>query len=63
MAATYLKHLHWAHTAVGIGASGPVLYSLASYGQKGVERMVQLLKDELIIHEADGLRNHCRHHA
>ena len=31
---------------VGIGR--PVLYSLASYGQ-GVERMVQLLKDELIM--------------
>ena len=34
-------------TAVGIGR--PVLYSLASYGQKGVERMVRLLKDELIM--------------
>jgi len=32
-------------TAVGVGR--PVLYSLASYGQKGIERMVQLLKDEL----------------
>ena len=34
-------------TAVGIGR--PVLYSLASYGQPGIERMVQLLKDELIM--------------
>ena len=32
-------------TAVGIGR--PVLYSLASYGQAGVERMVQMFKDEL----------------
>eukprot|EP00939_MAST-03C_sp_MAST-3C-sp1_P000864 g864.t1 len=31
--------------AVGIGR--PVLYSLASYGQAGVERMVRLLKEEL----------------
>ncbi len=34
-------------TAVGIGR--PVLYSLASYGQQGIERMVELLKDELIM--------------
>lgn len=34
-------------TAVGIGR--PVLYSLASYGQPGVERMCSLLKDELIM--------------
>jgi len=32
-------------TAVGIGR--PVLYSLASYGEKGVARMVQMLQDEL----------------
>merc|ERR1719263_1960699 len=32
-------------TAVGIGR--PVLYSLASYGEKGVVRMVHLLQDEL----------------
>merc|ERR1711990_124484 len=32
-------------TAVGIGR--PVLYSLAAYGQEGIERMVQILKDEL----------------
>ena len=41
------KALALGATAVGIGR--PVLYSLASYGQKGVERMVQLLKDELIM--------------
>merc|ERR1711988_1004169 len=34
-------------TAVGMGR--PVLYSLASYGQQGIERMVELLKDELIM--------------
>jgi len=32
-------------TAVGIGR--PVLYSLASYGERGVVRMLQLLQDEL----------------
>jgi L-lactate dehydrogenase (cytochrome) len=33
--------------AVGIGR--PVLYGLASYGQAGVERVLQMLKDELIV--------------
>lgn len=32
-------------SAVGIGR--PVLYSLASYGEKGIVRMVDMLKDEL----------------
>jgi len=32
-------------TAVGIGR--PVLYSLASFGQEGIERMIQIFKDEL----------------
>jgi len=31
--------------AVGIGR--PILYGLASYGQEGVERVIQILKDEL----------------
>jgi L-lactate dehydrogenase (cytochrome) len=31
--------------AVGIGR--PVLYGMAAYGQEGVERVLQLLKDEL----------------
>merc|ERR1712107_53123 len=34
-------------TAVGIGR--PVLYSLASYGEKGIQRMVSLLMDELLM--------------
>ena len=33
--------------AKGVGVGRPVLYSLAAYGQEGVERMLQLLKDEL----------------
>jgi len=32
-------------TAVGVGR--PVLYSLASYGDKGIVKMVHLLQDEL----------------
>merc|ERR1712113_523875 len=32
-------------TAVGIGR--PTIYSLASYGREGVEKMLQILKDEL----------------
>ena len=39
------KALALGATAVGIGR--PVLYSLASYGQSGVERMCSLFKDEL----------------
>jgi len=34
-------------TAVGIGR--PALYSLAAYGQPGVERMLQIFKDELVM--------------
>ena len=41
------KALALGATAVGIGR--PVLYSLASYGQPGIERMVTLLKEELIM--------------
>jgi L-lactate dehydrogenase (cytochrome) len=39
------KSLALGATAVGVGR--PVLYSLASYGQLGVERMCSLFKDEL----------------
>jgi len=39
------KALALGATAVGIGR--PVLYSLAAYGQSGVERMCSLFKDEL----------------
>ncbi|WP_022667143.1 FMN-dependent alpha-hydroxy acid dehydrogenase [Desulfospira joergensenii] len=39
------KALALGATAVGIGR--PVLYSLAAYGQEGVERMCSLFKDEL----------------
>ena len=39
------KALALGATAVGIGR--PVLYSLAAYGQAGVERMCSLFKDEL----------------
>merc|ERR1711963_52288 len=33
--------------ASGVGVGRPVLYSLASYGEKGVVRMVHMLQDEL----------------
>merc|ERR1712176_1453778 len=33
--------------ASGIGVGRPVLYSLASYGEKGIVRMVHMLQDEL----------------
>jgi len=33
--------------AEGCGAGRPVLYSLASYGEKGIVRMVHMLQDEL----------------
>ena len=39
------KALAMGATAVGIGR--PVLYSLASYGQKGIEKMLKLFADEL----------------
>jgi len=39
------KALALGATAVGIGR--PVLYGLASYGQEGVERVINLLHDEL----------------
>merc|ERR1719192_1633414 len=34
-------------SAIGIGR--PVLYSLASYGEKGIVRMVHMLQDELLM--------------
>lgn len=40
-----VKALALGARAVGIGR--PVLYGLASYGQDGVERVLELLKDEL----------------
>jgi L-lactate dehydrogenase (cytochrome) len=33
--------------ASGVGVGRPVLYSLASYGEKGIVRMVHMLQDEL----------------
>eukprot|EP00442_Polarella_glacialis_P010295 CAMPEP_0115108546 /NCGR_PEP_ID=MMETSP0227-20121206/38072_1 /TAXON_ID=89957 /ORGANISM="Polarella glacialis, Strain CCMP 1383" /LENGTH=515 /DNA_ID=CAMNT_0002506869 /DNA_START=106 /DNA_END=1653 /DNA_ORIENTATION=+ len=33
--------------ATGVGVGRPVLYALASYGSKGIVRMVQMLQDEL----------------
>lgn len=33
--------------AQGVGVGRPVLYSLASYGDKGIVRMVHMLQDEL----------------
>jgi len=33
--------------AEGCGVGRPVLYSLASYGEKGIIRMVHMLQDEL----------------
>ncbi len=44
-ASDIFKALALGATAVGIGR--PVLYSLASYGQPGVERMCSLFKEEL----------------
>jgi L-lactate dehydrogenase (cytochrome) len=35
--------------ATGIGVGRPVLYSLASYGEKGIVRMVNMLQDELLM--------------
>jgi L-lactate dehydrogenase (cytochrome) len=35
--------------ASGIGVGRPVLYSLASYGEKGIVRMVNMLQDELLM--------------
>merc|ERR1719511_460427 len=35
--------------AAGIGVGRPVLYSLASYGEKGIVRMVHMLQDELLM--------------
>mmetsp|Transcript_75996 Transcript_75996/g.171847 ORF Transcript_75996/g.171847 Transcript_75996/m.171847 type:complete len:520 (+) Transcript_75996:82-1641(+) len=35
--------------AAGCGAGRPVLYSLASYGEKGIVRMVHMLQDELLM--------------
>merc|ERR1712137_983293 len=33
--------------AAGVGIGRPVLYSLASYGERGIVRMVNMLQDEL----------------
>lgn len=33
--------------AKGVGIGRPVLYGLAGYGQEGVERVIEILKDEL----------------
>merc|ERR1711963_324775 len=33
--------------AAAVGVGRPVLYSLASYGDRGIVRMVQMLQDEL----------------
>jgi len=35
--------------AAGCGVGRPVLYSLASYGEKGIVRMVNMLQDELLM--------------
>merc|ERR1719277_2302238 len=35
--------------AAGVGVGRPVLYSLASYGDKGIVRMVHMLQDELMM--------------
>merc|ERR1719454_41804 len=35
--------------AAGCGVGRPVLYSLASYGEKGIVRMVHMLQDELLM--------------
>jgi len=35
--------------AAGVGVGRPVLYSLASYGEKGIVRMVHMLQDELMM--------------
>lgn len=34
--------------ATGVGVGRPIIYSLASHGQAGVERCIQLLRDEFI---------------
>merc|ERR1719462_575234 len=35
--------------AAAVGVGRPVLYSLASYGDKGIVRMVHMLQDELMM--------------
>merc|ERR1712232_482652 len=35
--------------AAGCGIGRPVLYSLSSYGEEGIVRMVQMLQDELMM--------------
>merc|ERR1712061_359759 len=35
--------------AAGVGVGRPVLYSLASYGERGIVRMVHMLQDELLM--------------
>merc|ERR1712117_732815 len=35
--------------AAGVGIGRPVLYSLASYGERGIVRMVHMLQDELLM--------------
>merc|ERR1719281_1902920 len=45
--ADIFKALALGASAIGIGR--PVLYSLASYGEKGIVRMVHMLQDELLM--------------
>lgn len=35
--------------ARGVGVGRPALYSLATYGQAGVERMLTILRDEIFV--------------
>merc|ERR1712137_142853 len=35
--------------AAGVGVGRPVLYSLASYGERGIVRMVHMLQDQLLM--------------
>merc|ERR1712178_514723 len=44
-ASDIFKALALGATAVGLGR--PCIYSLAAYGQQGVEKMLQILKDEM----------------
>jgi len=42
-----LKALALGATAVGVGK--PAVYSMSAYGQEGIEKMLQILKDELVM--------------
>ena len=35
--------------AKGVGVGKPAVYAMSAYGQEGIERMLQILREELVL--------------